>query len=122
VLNLVQETKVFQEVNAKLSTVPFPPCSSEKFDSDKYWECYIRHFTVSIYHQSGTCRMGEKGDPYAVTDSKLRVKGTKNLRVMDASIMPQIVSTNNQAACVLIGEVGSHFLLQRYLHSYANEV
>ena len=54
--------------------------------------------------QSGTCKMGPKSDPYAVVDSELRVHGIRRLRVVDASIMPNIVSGHPNAAIFMIGE------------------
>lgn len=54
--------------------------------------------------------MGRSEDPEAVVDSSLFVRGTNNLRIVDASIMPQIVSNNIQAACTVIGERGSQMI------------
>ena len=55
-----------------------------------------------MFHPSGTCRMG--GDPGAVVDGQLRVRGVDGLRVADASIMPTVVNCQCNAACVMIGE------------------
>jgi choline dehydrogenase-like flavoprotein len=56
------------------------------------------HFSITVYHLTSTCRIG------SVVDPQLRVKGTRNLRVADASVMPNVVSGNTNAACVMIGE------------------
>lgn len=109
-LHLVESTKSFQDIGARLSTTPFPSCSNLEFRSDEYWECYIRHFTLSVYHHAGTCRMGRAEDEEAVVDSSLLVRGTERLRVIDASIMPQIVSNNIQAACTVIAERASQMI------------
>jgi choline dehydrogenase len=93
-----------------MSQVPFPPCREQQFNSDAYWECYLRHYTLSVYHHTSTCSMGRPDDPNSVVDSRLNVIGTERLRVIDASIMPQIVSSNVQAACTVIGEVGSQMV------------
>jgi choline dehydrogenase len=63
---------------------------------------HARRFGGSIFHPSGTCRMGQ--DAMAVVDSQLRVQGLSGLRVADASIMPTVVSGNTNAACIMIGE------------------
>jgi choline dehydrogenase len=63
---------------------------------------FIRATAVSSYHHCGTCRMGVDGD--AVVDPKCRVRGVEGLRVVDASIMPSIVSGNLNAPTVMIGE------------------
>jgi choline dehydrogenase-like flavoprotein len=104
------QTKTFKEHKAKLHHVNIPQCKTLKFDSDAYWECYTRHLTTTVYHPVGTCKMGPDSDPEAVVDSRLRIKGVKGLRVIDASIMPDIVSGNTFAATTMIGEKGSDFI------------
>ncbi|XHS76676.1 GMC family oxidoreductase [Burkholderiaceae bacterium UC74_6] len=64
----------------------------------------IRRSADTEYHPVGTCRMGPAADPQAVVDAQLRVHGIESLRVVDASIMPLIVSGNTTAPTVMIGE------------------
>lgn len=59
--------------------------------------------------------MGPSSDPLAVVDSKLQVHGIEGLRVMDASIMPVLVSGNTHATCVMIAEKGVDFIKQKWL-------
>lgn len=71
-------------------------------DTDKYWEQYLKRFGFVVYHPTGTCAMGKRGEPKTVVDSTLRVIGVEGLRVADASIMPDIVSANTQVPTAAI--------------------
>ena len=71
---------------------------------------FIRDKAETLYHPSGTCKMGN--DKMAVVDNKLRVYGIKNLRVADASIMPTLISGNTNGPCMMIGERCADFILQ----------
>ena len=71
---------------------------------------WVRNHTASIYHPTGTCKMGQGTD--AVVDSKLRVHGIEGLRVADCSIMPEIVSGNTNAPAIMIGEKCAQMMLQ----------
>ncbi len=84
---------------------PGPNCSS---DMDLL--AFARDSGTTVYHPTSTCRMGS--DPGAVVDERLRVRGFDGLRVIDASIMPTIVSGNTNAAAVMIGEKGADMVLQ----------
>jgi len=78
--------------------------------SDADWLQFARDNGQTIYHASGTCRMGN--DAASVVDPSLRVRGLDGLRVVDASIMPTIVSGNTQAAVFMIAEKGADLILQ----------
>ncbi|XP_059159185.1 glucose dehydrogenase [FAD, quinone]-like [Physella acuta] len=83
---------------------PASQCAQFRFRSDKYWECLVKLRVISAYHAVGSCKMGPQGDPTAVVDEKLRVRGISGLRVVDASVMPWIVSGNTNAPVVMIAE------------------
>lgn len=72
-------------------------------------EDFCRQKGGTVFHPVGTCRMG--GDTRAVVDAQLRVNGVDRLRVIDASVMPTIVSTNTNAASIMIGEKGAALVL-----------
>ena len=59
----------------------------------------------------GTCRMAPQTDPHAVVDDNLRVHGMQNLRVIDASIMPTMLSANLNAGVLMIAEKGADMVL-----------
>nr|KAI8748474.1 glucose dehydrogenase FAD; quinone-like [Biomphalaria glabrata] len=85
-------------------------CKQYPFDSQEFWNCFIRSRPDTVFHPTGTCKMGFSGDPSAVLDSKLRVIGIKALRVVDASVMPFLVSGNTNAATIMIAEQASDFI------------
>ena len=77
-------------------------------DGDEALLAYCRDHGATIFHPSGTCRMGH--DEMAVVDPQLRVRGLEGLRVVDCSVMPTLVSGNTNAAAVMIGERAAHWV------------
>jgi choline dehydrogenase len=73
---------------------------------------WVRNSATTIYHPTGTCRMGPEGDAMAVVDARLRVRGVEGLSVADCSIMPEIVSGNTNAPAIMIGEKASDMVLE----------
>jgi choline dehydrogenase len=81
-----------------------------KVTTDEALLNYCRQRGSTIYHPTSTCRMGN--DPLAVVDQQLRVRGLEGLRVIDGSVMPDLVSGNTNAAIIMIAEKASEMILQ----------
>jgi choline dehydrogenase len=79
-------------------------------ESDEQLLDYARRRGGTVYHPTGTCKMGN--DPMAVVDPQLRVYGVEGLRVADASVMPTVVSGNTNAAAIMIGEKAADMVRQ----------
>lgn len=114
----LSQTPAFQSFGSKLHE--FPQCTRFKKLSDEYFECMIRLYSATIYHPVGTAKMGPSWDRDAVVDPQLRVYGIKGLRVIDASIMPNLVSGNTNAPVIMIGEKGSDLVKEFWLKTVRN--
>ena len=71
---------------------------------------HARRFVKTVYHPCGTCRMGARRAAAVVTGD-LRLRGVEGLRVVDASVMPTIISGNTNAAVLVVAEKAAEFLL-----------
>jgi choline dehydrogenase len=80
--------------------------------SDADIASHCRRTVKTGYHPVGSCRMGADGDPMAVLDARLRVRGTAGLRVIDASMMPNIVSGNTNAAVMAVADKSADLILR----------
>jgi 4-pyridoxate dehydrogenase len=74
---------------------------------------HIRGTAITVHHPLGTCRMGRESDPMAVVDPELRVLGVDGLRVVDASVMPDLVGGNINAPVIMIAERAADFVRGR---------
>ncbi|KAJ4426628.1 hypothetical protein ANN_26426 [Periplaneta americana] len=111
----VGETASMKRFGARFHRKPVPGCKQHTLFTDEYWECVVRQYTMTIYHMSGTAKMGPASDPFAVVDHELKVHGIQGLRVIDASIMPTITSGNINAPVYMIAEKGADMIKDLWL-------
>ena len=101
------------------NTAPYPDVWVKEFDpgfavqTDAQWEQYVRDNVFTFYHPQGTCAMLPKKDG-GVVDPKLRVYGVEGLRVVDASVIPMIVSAHPQTAVYGIAERAAEMIMAQY--------
>ncbi|MBH1965699.1 MAG: GMC family oxidoreductase N-terminal domain-containing protein [Comamonadaceae bacterium] len=110
---IVQSMKLARRIVAQPSMQRFVERESTPGASvrhDEQWLEFARANGQSIYHPIGTCRMGQ--DNAAVVDPRLKVHGLEGLRVVDASVMPKMVSGNIQAAVLMVAERGADLILE----------
>jgi choline dehydrogenase len=105
--------KIAREVAAQAALDPYreseyAPGADVRTDAEI--DAWIRAHGETIYHPVGTCRMGPETDPMAVVDDQLRVIGLAGLRVIDASVMPTLVSGNTNAPTIMIAERAADLL------------
>ena len=81
--------------------------------SDAEIDVHIRATAITVHHPLGTCRMGRPTDPAAVVDPELRVLGVDALRVVDASVMPDLVGGNINAVVIMIAEKAADLIRSR---------
>lgn len=79
-------------------------------DNTAQIEQFLRAHSDTEYHPSGTCKMGPANDPMAVVDPELRVHGVSGLRVVDTSIMPNLITGNTNAPTIMIAEKAAHMI------------
>ncbi|XP_063886193.1 L-sorbose 1-dehydrogenase-like [Scylla paramamosain] len=107
-------TPALQEHGATFNKRLLRACAAHGGHTQKYWECFVRHMATTSYHASGTCKMGPSHDSLSVVDHRLRVRGVAGLRVVDASVMPLIVSVNTNAATLMIAERAADFIKEEW--------
>ncbi|XP_063893440.1 ecdysone oxidase isoform X1 [Helicoverpa armigera] len=98
----VVNTSYFRKVKSEIIDFKVSQCADLVFGSHEYWKCYVLNLSSTQYHAIGTCAMGVEGK--GVVDERLKVRGVRGLRVVDASVMPSITSGNINAPVIMIAE------------------
>ncbi|CAF4893773.1 unnamed protein product [Pieris macdunnoughi] len=106
----IVNTPVFKNSSMKVADLGVEQCKRITFATPKYWECYVLNMASTLFHPVGTCAMGPEG----VVDEDLLVRGLKNLRVVDASVMPTIVSGNTYATVAMIAERAADIIKSKH--------
>jgi choline dehydrogenase len=109
----VEGMKILRKILAAPALKPFVTEEVEpgpKITSDEDILNFCRQRGSTVYHPTSTCRMGN--DPLAVVDQRLRVRGIEGLRVIDASVMPDLMSGNTNAPTIMIAEKASDMILE----------
>ncbi|XP_072934502.1 glucose dehydrogenase [FAD, quinone]-like [Epargyreus clarus] len=106
----LNDTESFKRAGLQLHWFEHDDCKKYEQTSDDYIACVAKEMTFTLYHPSGTAKMGPGDDTSAVLDPELRVKNVKGLRVIDTSIMPKIVRGNTNAPAIMIGEKGADMI------------
>ncbi|GLG93709.1 Glucose dehydrogenase [FAD, quinone] [Gryllus bimaculatus] len=104
-----------RDAGARLQQTPLEGCERFLWGSAEYWSCAAAQHTAPGHAAAGTCRMGRAGDPRAVVDARLRVQGTRGLRVADASVLPHPVAGRLRALCLAVGERAADLLKTEHL-------
>ncbi len=86
--------------------------------SDEALATHCKRMVKTNYHPAGTCRMGPDGDPLAVLDAQMKVRGVENLRIADMSVCPTINSGNTAAPAMMLGDRCASFILGTEAQSY----
>lgn len=103
------DTEVFKSAGVEFDPRPLlrNECKHYERVTEEFWSCIIRSFSSPLHNYAGTCKMGSSKDSEAVVDSNLKIFGTNNLRIADASIMPKITRGPTAAPVIMIAEKAS---------------
>ena len=116
-LRIVGDLTSQPSLNAFIKSSAYKPLTSR---SDADLDDHIRKTAITVHHPLGTCKMGLAGDPTAVVDQEMRVHGTEGLRVVDASVMPDLIGGNINATVIMMAEKVSDVLRNKTLLPPAN--
>lgn len=103
-------------VNAglELQRINYEACQEYDFESDDYWKCAFNQILTGFYHPVGSVKMGAENDASAVLNPRLKVKQVNNLRVVDGSSIPQIVSVNVNPSIIMLAEKAADLIKEDY--------
>ncbi|CAK1542546.1 unnamed protein product [Leptosia nina] len=106
----IAQASFYRSVGGRVVEVDVKGCENLKWGTDAYWDCYVVNTATSLQHPVGTCPMGPDG----VVNERLRVHHIDGLRIVDASIMPEISSGNTNAPVIMIGEKAADMIKEDY--------
>lgn len=110
----LENTEAFKTAGLKLHWIEIDSCKLIDKTTDHFLKCIAKHLTGTLYHAVGTNKMGKIDDDSSVIDEKLKVKNVKNLRVIDASVMPKITRGNTMAPVIMIADKGSELIKENW--------
>jgi len=96
--------RLMQDIMSRPQVAPFVAGELTPAKTDAELDEHIRNTAITLHHPLGTCKMGREDDESAVVDPHLRVRGVERLRVIDASVMPDLISGNINAPVMMIAE------------------
>ncbi len=105
--------RLTRRIVAQSALAPYKPVEylpGAEFTTDEQLAYAAGNIGTTIFHPVGTCKMGRADDPSAVTDAALRLRGMTGLRIVDASIMPNITSGNTSSPTIMIAERGAQLI------------
>nr|XP_037872355.1 glucose dehydrogenase [FAD, quinone] isoform X2 [Bombyx mori] len=108
-------TDSFKASGLQLDWLKLEACEKYNTESNEFLDCYSREMTISLYHPTSTVKMGPDSDSSAVVNSELKVRKVQKLRVIDASIMPDVLRGNTNAPTIMIGEKGADLIKEFWL-------
>ena len=112
-LKAAKALRLTRKIVEQSALAPYEPIEylpGPQFTTDEQLAKAAGDVGTTIFHPVGTCKMGRKDDPTAVTDSELKLLGMEGLRIVDASVMPTITSGNTSSPTILIAELGAQMI------------
>jgi choline dehydrogenase-like flavoprotein len=108
--------RLVREIGRQTSLAPFTTgeiSPGADCRSDAAIDAHIRATAITVHHPLGTCKMARPADPAAVVDPELKVLGVEALRVVDASVMPDLIGGNINAAVIMVAEKAADLIRGR---------
>ncbi|XP_075973649.1 ecdysone oxidase-like [Anticarsia gemmatalis] len=107
------DTEYFKSIGGFLGRTRTPNCDELELGSREYWKCQCLDIVSTVFHPVKTCKMGQL-ESDSVVSSRLKVHGVENLRVVDGSVMPNHISGNTMAPCVMVAERAAELIKEDY--------
>lgn len=118
IIKKILKTKAMISIEASINNNKISGCENYIFDTNEYWECFVKHLTITAFHPVGTCKMGSSQDKSSVVGFDFKVLNSNKLYVADASVFPNLTSANINSVVVMIAEKAADAI--KY-HSYLQE-